>query len=133
MPPKYPLPNALSSTIKIKRKAKVMSFEDIEAARAARAAKEVAKGKEKRGRKRKSAVMEAEGQDPEFVLAWVAQDVDEEEPARSGTADRRPAGPSGVQGMKYQRRSSDELGFMEIILESRIDSFNRGGLNVVCG
>jgi len=33
-------------------KAKVMSFEDIEVARAARTAKEVVKGKEKRGRKR---------------------------------------------------------------------------------
>jgi hypothetical protein len=41
-------------------KAKVMSFEDIEVARAARAAKEVIKGKGKRGRKRKSAALEAE-------------------------------------------------------------------------
>jgi hypothetical protein len=37
-------------------KAKVLSFEDIEVARAARAAKEVMKGKGKRGRKRKSSV-----------------------------------------------------------------------------
>ncbi|KAE9373844.1 hypothetical protein N431DRAFT_407564 [Stipitochalara longipes BDJ] len=36
-------------------KAKVMSFEDIEVARAARAAKDVIKGKGKRGRKRKKA------------------------------------------------------------------------------
>ncbi|KAH9211700.1 hypothetical protein DL95DRAFT_464657 [Leptodontidium sp. 2 PMI_412] len=41
-------------------KAKVMSFEDIEVARAARAAKEVIKGKGKRGRKRKSATLEAD-------------------------------------------------------------------------
>jgi hypothetical protein len=41
-------------------KAKVMSFEDIEVARAARAAKEVIKGKGKRGRKRKSAPLEAD-------------------------------------------------------------------------
>ena len=41
-------------------KAKVMSFEDIEVARAARAAKEVIKGKGKRGRKRKSAALEAD-------------------------------------------------------------------------
>jgi len=61
-------------------KAKVMSFEDIEVARAARAAKEVAKGKGKRGRKRKSAALEAEGQDPESVLACAAKDADEAEP-----------------------------------------------------
>ncbi|KAH8748016.1 hypothetical protein BGZ57DRAFT_776840, partial [Hyaloscypha finlandica] len=41
-------------------KAKVMSFEDIEVARAARAAKDVIKGKGKRGRKRKSAALEAD-------------------------------------------------------------------------
>ena len=41
-------------------KAKVMSFEDIEVARATRAAKEVTKGKGKRGRKRKSAALEAD-------------------------------------------------------------------------
>src|SRR5271170_6472850 len=41
-------------------KAKIMSFEDIEVARAARAAKEVIKGKGKRGRKRKSAALEAD-------------------------------------------------------------------------
>ena len=41
-------------------KAKVMSFEDIEEARAKRAAKEVMKGKGKRGRKRKSAALEAD-------------------------------------------------------------------------
>ena len=41
-------------------KAKMMSFEDIEEARAKRAAKEVIKGKGKRGRKRKSAVGEPE-------------------------------------------------------------------------
>ena len=48
-------------------KAKVMSFEDIEVARAARAAK-VIKGKGKRGRKRKSAAVEAkesEADEPE--------------------------------------------------------------------
>ena len=39
-------------------KAKVMSFEDIEMARAAPATKEVIKGQGKRGRKRKSAALE---------------------------------------------------------------------------
>jgi hypothetical protein len=41
-------------------KAKVMSFEDIEIARAARVAKEVTKGKGKRGRKCKNTVLEKE-------------------------------------------------------------------------
>jgi hypothetical protein len=41
-------------------KAKVMSFEDIEEARAKRATKEVIKGKGQRGRKRKSAALEAD-------------------------------------------------------------------------
>jgi hypothetical protein len=39
---------------------RVMSFEDIEAARTARAVKDAIKGKGKRGRKRKSAAPEAE-------------------------------------------------------------------------
>ena len=46
-------------------KAKVMSFEDIEVARAARAAKEVIKGKGKRGRKRKSIAIEADDPEPD--------------------------------------------------------------------
>jgi hypothetical protein len=41
-------------------KAKVMSYEDIEEARTKRAAKEVIKGTGKRGRKRKSAALEAD-------------------------------------------------------------------------
>jgi hypothetical protein len=45
--------------------AKVMSFEDIEVARAARAAKDAIKGKGKRGRKRKSAALEADEPEPE--------------------------------------------------------------------
>ena len=45
-------------------KAKVMSFEDIEVARAARAVKD-AKGKGKRGRKRKSAALEPDEPEPE--------------------------------------------------------------------
>ena len=49
-------------------KAKVMSFEDIEVARAARAAKEVIKGKGKRGRKRKSAALEADEPESELEL-----------------------------------------------------------------
>ena len=46
-------------------KAKVMSFEDIEVARAVRAAKEVIKGKH--SRKRKIAAQEAEEPEPEVA------------------------------------------------------------------
>jgi len=42
-----------------------MSFEDIEVARVARAAKEVIKGKGKRGRKRKSTIIEADDPEPD--------------------------------------------------------------------
>ncbi|PMD22059.1 hypothetical protein NA56DRAFT_645267 [Hyaloscypha hepaticicola] len=61
--------------------AKVMSFEDIEVARAARAAKEAIKGQGKRGRKRKSAALEAgepEPDEPELELEpEVARMIDE--------------------------------------------------------
>lgn len=56
-------------------KAKVMSFEDLEVARAARAAKEVIKGKGKRGRKRKGTALEAEEVDPEPGLARAAKEA----------------------------------------------------------
>jgi hypothetical protein len=57
--------------------AKVMSFEDIEVARAARAAKEVIKGKGKRGRKCKSAAVEADEPEPysEPEVARAAEEV----------------------------------------------------------
>ena len=42
------------------RKAKVMSYEDIEEVRATRAAKDAVKGKGKRGRKRMSAALKAD-------------------------------------------------------------------------
>jgi hypothetical protein len=58
------------------RKAKVMSFEDIEVVRAARAAKEVIKGKGKRGWKRKSAALEAD-----------ELEADEQEPELESKAD----------------------------------------------
>ncbi|PVH68496.1 hypothetical protein DL98DRAFT_542365 [Cadophora sp. DSE1049] len=54
-------------------KAKVMSFEDIEVARATRAAKEVIKGKGKRGRKRKSAAQEADEPVPEPEVARIIE------------------------------------------------------------
>jgi hypothetical protein len=59
-------------------KAKVISFEDIEVARAARAAKEVIKGKGKRGRKRKSAALDAdepEAAEAEAEVARAAKEV----------------------------------------------------------
>jgi hypothetical protein len=62
-----------SSVVLGKGKAKVMSFEDIEVARAARAAKEVIKGKGKRGWKRKSVTLETDeperGAEPEVARA----------------------------------------------------------------
>jgi hypothetical protein len=59
-------------------KAKVMSFEDIEVARAARASKdEVIKGKGKRGRKRKNAALEADEPEAEAEpeVAHTAKEV----------------------------------------------------------
>ena len=47
-------------------RAKVMSYEDIEEARATRAAKKVIEGKGKRGRKRKIAALEAGDSEPEL-------------------------------------------------------------------
>jgi hypothetical protein len=58
-------------------KAKVMSFEDIEVARATRSAKELIKGKGKRGRKRKSAALEADEPETkaELEVAHAAKEV----------------------------------------------------------
>ena len=50
-------------------KAKVMSFEDIEGARAKRAAKDALKGKGKRGRKRKNVEVEADEPEPQVACA----------------------------------------------------------------
>jgi hypothetical protein len=62
-------------------KAKVMSFEDIKVARAARATKEVIKGKGKRGQKHKSAAVEADEPEPE-----VARMIDAPVPWRAPVA-----------------------------------------------
>ena len=56
-------------------KAKVMSFEDLEVAQAAHAAKEVIKGKGKHGRKRKETALVAEELDPEPRLACAAKEA----------------------------------------------------------
>jgi hypothetical protein len=60
-----------------KGEAKVISYEDIEEARAARAAKEVINGRGKRGRKRKSAALEADEpeSEPEPEVACTAKEV----------------------------------------------------------
>jgi len=59
-----------------KGEGKVMSFEDIEEARAKRTAKEAIKDKGKRGRKRKSAVLEAESEpEAEPEVARAAKEV----------------------------------------------------------
>lgn len=57
--------------------AKVMSYEDIEEARAKRTAKDAQKGKGKRGRKRKSAATEADEPqpEPEPQMACAAKEV----------------------------------------------------------
>jgi hypothetical protein len=60
-----------------------MSFEDIEAARAARAAKEIIKGKGQRDRKRKSAALEADEPEPEPKLARM---IEAPEPWRAPVA-----------------------------------------------
>ena len=66
-------------------KAKVMSYEDIEEARAKRAAKEqAAAGKGKRGRKRKSPAEEAGA--PESAKAKVARMGEASEPAKAPVA-----------------------------------------------
>ena len=54
-----------------KGKAKVMSFEDIEEARATRAAKDATKVRGKRGRKRKSAAQQADEPEPEPEVALI--------------------------------------------------------------
>lgn len=54
-----------SSKSVIIEKAKVMSYQDIEEARAKRAAKETSKNNRNRGRKRKSATTEADKPEPE--------------------------------------------------------------------
>ena len=58
---------SIRSVVFGKREAKVISFEDAEVVQAARFAKEVIKGKGKRGRKRKSAALEAGELEPEPV------------------------------------------------------------------
>jgi hypothetical protein len=74
-----------STRLVVLGKAKVMSFEDIEVARAARAAKEVIKGKGKRGWKRKSGALEAD--EPELVLELeVAWTIEALEPLRAPVA-----------------------------------------------
>ena len=67
-------------------KAKVMSFEDIEVARAARAAKEVIKGKGKRGRKRKSTAQEADELEADELELEVARIIDAPVPWRAPVA-----------------------------------------------
>ncbi|KFY41820.1 hypothetical protein V494_02772 [Pseudogymnoascus sp. VKM F-4513 (FW-928)] len=84
----------ISNEVKVRRstrsivlgKAKVMSYEDIEEARAKRAAKEIIKGKGKRGRKRKKTARE-EGEaelEPEPELARSAKEAIKRKGKRGG-------------------------------------------------
>ncbi|KAL9063088.1 MAG: hypothetical protein Q9161_009632 [Pseudevernia consocians] len=74
---------SIRSIVLGKGERKVMSFEDIEVTRAARAAKEVINGKGKRGRKRKSAAQEADEPDSEPEVARV---IKAQEPWRAPVA-----------------------------------------------
>jgi len=76
--------NAINNEAKVRRstkslvlgKAKVMSYEDLEEARAKRADKEAAKeakGKGKRGRKRKSAALEADVPEPNAKVVRMSE------------------------------------------------------------
>ncbi|PVH67467.1 hypothetical protein DL98DRAFT_642015, partial [Cadophora sp. DSE1049] len=69
------------SAILGKGKAKVMSFEDIEAARTVRAAKDAVKSKGKRGRKRKNPEPEASEAEPEPEVEVNPQPEPQPEPA----------------------------------------------------
>ena len=74
-----------STKLVILGKAKVMSYKDIEEARAKRAAKEVIKGKGKCGRKRKSAAPEA-GEPESELEPEVAPMIEAPEPWRAPVA-----------------------------------------------
>lgn len=76
--------NTINNEAKVRRltkslvlgKAKVMSYEDLEEARAKRADKEAvkeAKGKGKRGRKRKSAALEADTPEPNAKVVRMSE------------------------------------------------------------
>jgi hypothetical protein len=87
---------------------RVISFEDIEAARAARAAKEVIKGQGKRGRKRKSAALEAdepEADEPEPEVAHAAKEVIKGRGKRGGK--RKIAAPEAEEPEPEVARTID--------------------------
>ena len=75
-----------------KGQGKVMSYEDIEEARATRAAKDVLKTKGKRGRKRKSVVQEPDEPEAEPEVAYAAKE------AIAGKRKRRRGRKGVVQG-----------------------------------
>src|SRR5437763_2488079 len=79
-----------STTSVVLGKAKVMSYEDLEEARAKRAEKEAAKkakGKGRRGRKRKSATTEPDASEPK---AKVARMIEASDPAMAPVAQMLP-------------------------------------------
>ena len=75
-----------STRLVVLRKAKVISFKDIEVAQAARAAKEVIKGQGKRGRKRKSAALDVDEPEPPEPEPEVALIIDRPVPWRAPVA-----------------------------------------------
>jgi hypothetical protein len=100
-------------------KAKVMSFEDIEEARAKRAAKEVIKGKGQRGRKRKSAALEAGEPESDLELELDPQPEPEPEPEVALTAKEVITG-KGKRGQK-RKMATPEVGEPVLEVAQRIE------------
>jgi hypothetical protein len=88
-------------------KAKVMSYEDIKEARAKRAAKEIIKGKGKRGRRRKSTALEAGEPEPELEpeLARSAKEVIKSK-GKGGRKCKSAALEPAPSATKYTRKVS---------------------------
>jgi len=86
---------------------RVMSFEDIEAARAARAVKDAVKGKGKRGRKRKSAALEADELEAEANSEPDSEPDSEPEVARAAEEVINGRGKRGRK-RKIVAREADE-------------------------
>ena len=105
------------STVLGKGQGKVMSFEDIEAARAARAAKDIVKGKGKRGRKRKSDQDEPE---PELEPELGTEPEPEPDMVRAAKKVRKSASRSASK-----RTSIAEADSPEPMLEAKLVKLTR--------
>jgi hypothetical protein len=102
-------------------KAKVMSFEDIEVARAARAAKEVIKGKGKRGRKRKNAAIEAdEPEAAETETEAEAEAEPEPEVARAATEVIKARGKRGRKRKSAAQQPDEPEPEMALMIDAPV-------------